>query len=85
MSNWMPLIGIALAGLACLAAFSWLTANELFGFANKYPGLSDDEFMAKLPKGTSRDTALRVRNIIADQMGVPRQHIHPETRFEEFL
>ena len=46
-----------------------------------YPSISDDEFMAKLPPGTDREIALKVRTIVAEQMGVDREKIHPETRF----
>lgn len=54
-------------------------------YVQKYPPISDEEFMARLPRGTSRDTALRIRAIISAQMGVPIENIHPETRFEDFL
>ena len=49
----------------------------------KYPPISDEEFMAKLPPGTSRDIAMRVRSIVAEQMGVDRERIHPDTKFTD--
>jgi len=50
----------------------------------KYPPISDDEFMEKLPPGTSRDVAMRVRTIVVKQMGVDRKRIHPDSKFIDF-
>ena len=43
--------------------------------------ISDDEFMERLPPGTDREIALRVRAIVAHQTGVKREYIHPGTKF----
>jgi hypothetical protein len=43
--------------------------------------ISEDEFMAKLPAGTSRDVALRVRAIISEQSGIDAELIHPDSTF----
>jgi hypothetical protein len=45
------------------------------------PPLTDDEFMARLPPGTNRDIALKVRRIVADQFAVEYGQITPETSF----
>ena len=47
--------------------------------------LSDDEFIQACTPGTSRDTALRVRRIIAQQLGIPYEHIHPDQDFVDDL
>lgn len=54
-------------------------------FREKYPPISDDEFMAKLPPGTSRDVALRVRDIVSIQLGVDRERIHPDSKFVDLI
>lgn len=45
------------------------------------PPITDDEFMARLPPGTNRDIALKVRRIVADQFAVEYGRITPETSF----
>ena len=45
------------------------------------PGISDEEFMARLPRGTDREIALKVRTIVAKQTGVKREYILPDTKF----
>jgi len=54
-------------------------------FERYFPPISDDEFMAKMPAGTNREIALKVRRIVADQLFVEYERIHPECRFVEDL
>ena len=54
-------------------------------FAEQFPPLSDAEFMARCTPGTSPEVALRVRRIVADQLAVRYEQIHPSTRFVEDL
>lgn len=54
-------------------------------FRAKYPPISDDEFMARLPPETSRDIALRVRSIVAEQLGVDRERVYPESKFVDLI
>ena len=51
------------------------------GFAfddERWSAISEEAFLAKCPPGTDREVALRVRRIIADQLAVPYERIHPE-------
>jgi len=50
-------------------------------FAERWPRLSDDEFVAKCSPEIPRDTALRIRRILADQLDIPYEHIHPDQSF----
>ena len=47
----------------------------------KWPPISEDEFMERLPPGTNRSVALRVRTIVAEQLGVEYDQIYPEQNF----
>jgi hypothetical protein len=47
----------------------------------RFPPISDDEFMARLPPGTNREIALKVRRIIADQTAIEYERIHPDSSF----
>ena len=54
-------------------------------FKQQWPAISEDEFVAKCTPGVDRETALKVRRIISEQLGVPYEHIHPDQRFVEDL
>ena len=61
-------------GLVCGAA-------ERKKFESRFPPISDDEFVELCGPGTNRDVALRVRRIVADQLGVEYDRIHPSSSF----
>ena len=65
--------------------FSWLESLEPSEISSEYPPISDDEFLARCDPGTSRDTALKVRRVISESLGVPYESIHPEHRIVEDL
>lgn len=54
-------------------------------FERTWPAISEDEFLAKCKPGTDRQTALKVRRIIAEQLGVPYERIHPDQHFVDDL
>ena len=54
-------------------------------FAERFPPLSDAEFVARCTPGTDPDIALRVRRIVADKLGVEYERIYPSTRFVDDL
>ncbi len=47
----------------------------------KWPPISEDEFMRRCPPGTNRERALKVRRIISDQLGIEYERVYPEQRF----
>ncbi|MEM7316918.1 MAG: hypothetical protein AAF497_27620 [Planctomycetota bacterium] len=51
------------------------------GFDEQWPPIDEDEFMRRCPDGTSRPTALKVRRIVAEQLGIPYEQIYPEQKF----
>ena len=65
--------------------FSWLESLEPSEIGSEYPPISDDEFLARCDPGTSKDTALKVRRVISESLGVPYESIHPEHRIVEDL
>ena len=62
-----------------------LAKRNRAAFAERFPPLSDAEFMARCTPGTSPEVALRVRRIVADHLAVRYEQIHPSTRFVEDL
>lgn len=55
------------------------------GFDNRFPPISDDEFVARCGPGTDRDVALKVRRIVSDQLSLPYDQIHPSASFVDDL
>ena len=59
--------------------------DEQIAFNERFPPISDDEFLARCPPGTNPVVALKVRRIVSDQLGVNYERIYPSTRFVEDL
>ncbi len=62
--------------------FRWAFGGGL-SFAEKFPPISDDEFVACCTPGTSRRVALTVRRIVAEHLAIDYGRIHPSMRFVE--
>lgn len=54
-------------------------------FNQKWPLITEEEFLAACPPGTDRVIALRVRKIVSEQLGVAYERLHPSMRFVEDL
>jgi hypothetical protein len=52
-------------------------------FEERFPPITDGEFLAKCTPGTDPARALKVRRIIADNLGVNYDRLHPSARFAE--
>ncbi len=50
-------------------------------FERRFPPISDAEFMERCPPGTSPAVALKVRRIVADQLGIEYERIYPSSSF----
>jgi hypothetical protein len=76
------------AGIAGLILLALLAAGAAFArrgakFAERFPPISDDEFVARCTPGTSRRVALAVRRIVAEHLAVEYERVHPSMRFVE--
>ena len=65
--------------LAVIAAQASKSCRESFN--RKWPPITDDEFVAKCSPRANPQTALKVRRIISEQLGVPYERIHPDQGF----
>ena len=78
----LTLLIVIAVGLAVIAIFAFVESKKWY---EKWPAISDDEFVSRCPSGTNRETALRVREIISEQTGVEYEHIYPEQSFVKDL
>lgn len=52
---------------------------------DKWPPIDDDEFIRRCHPGVNRDVAIRVRQIVAEQLGVEYECVYPEQNFVDDL
>ena len=52
---------------------------------DKWPPISEDEFIQRCSPGVNRERALKVRRIISEQLGVDYDRVYPEQKFVEDL
>jgi hypothetical protein len=72
---------LVVAVLACVRA----ARRDRDSFNRRFPPISDAEFLARCTPGTSPRVALKVRRIVAENLGVPYERIYPSARFAEDL
>ena len=76
------LIGLVVFVIGSLIAIV-VTRKNRAAFVEKFPPISDDEFLARCSPGTRPEVALKVRRIIADFLAVEYERIHPSMTFIE--
>jgi hypothetical protein len=54
-------------------------------FNERFPPIDDDEFIRRCTPGVNRNTALRVRRIVSEQLGVEYEQVYPEQKFVDDL
>ena len=75
------LVGVFVLVLVVLAVIARRRTRQ--SFADRYPPISDAEFLARCRPGTDPEVALRVRRIIADRLGVDYERVYPSMSFVE--
>jgi hypothetical protein len=78
------LVGVSVVVAYVLACAVWARQNRVI-FEGQFPPISDAEFLARCRPGTTPRVALKVRRIVADQLGVEYERLYPSTRFVEDL
>jgi hypothetical protein len=76
------LVGVAVVVvyvLLCTVSYRLYRAD----FEKRFPPISDAEFLARCHPGTRPEVALKVRRIVAEQLGVEYERLYPTTSFVE--
>lgn len=76
-------IAVVIAAVVILGTY--FDRQQRAEFRKKFPPLTDDEFVKRCGPGTDPEMALIVRDIIAEQLNIPREEIYPEHRFIDDL
>lgn len=77
-----PLCAAALAAAALIAAIS---AGHARALRERFPPLSDAEFLARCRPGTNPAVALKVRRMVAAHFAIEYARVHPEMTFVDDL
>jgi hypothetical protein len=67
-----------------LVSCTWETRKRA-KFAERFPPISDAEFVERCPPGTSPKVALKVRRMVANQLGIEYERIYPSSSFVDDL
>jgi hypothetical protein len=70
---------LLVAVLFCIA----LAVRSRLAFEEKYPPISDAEFLARCSPGVNPEVALKVRMMVAEYFGIPYERVHPSMSFIE--
>jgi hypothetical protein len=81
----LGIIIVCLLALLILLFFHLLLKERRKQFEAKFTPISDEEFMALCKPGTDPKIALKVRRIVAENLGVEYDRIYPSARFLEDL
>ncbi|MDA0832717.1 MAG: hypothetical protein O2955_07400 [Planctomycetota bacterium] len=71
-----------LAAIYCtvLTLMNNLSLPDWKSFDERFPPLTDEEFLAKCQPGTDPEIAFKVRDIIADCLSINPKQVYPEAR-----
>jgi hypothetical protein len=75
------LIGVAATLIA--AVLVCVVAAKRANFDERFPPISDAEFLARCPPGVDPAVALKVRQIVAEYFAIPYERVHPSMTFVE--
>jgi hypothetical protein len=78
MSATASVVCLLVLGVICLF---YQQHRRALRFAQKWPPISDDKFLARCSPGVDRARALKVRRLVSEQLGIPYENIYPEQHF----
>lgn len=79
----IPLVAIMLVAIALLLACASSATRK--PAVDRWPPISDEEFLRRCGPGVDPQRALMVRRIVANQLGIDYDRVYPEQRFVEDL
>lgn len=82
----MVVICIGITVFILFLILTWCESSHRYTPSSEFlnRNISNEEFLAAVPSATP-EKALRVREIISDQLDIPIECIHPDDRFVEDL
>ena len=78
------LAGAAVVVAVLLGGVVWIMRSRA-AFEERFPRISDAEFLARCGPGINPAVALKVRRLVADHFAIEYERVHPSTSFVENL
>jgi hypothetical protein len=78
------IIFFGLSLLILTACLLWARRQQA-AFEERFPPISDEEFIARCARGTDALVALRVRRVLAESLCVEYERIYPSSRLVQDL
>jgi hypothetical protein len=69
--------------VAVVIVFILIAKRNRVTFEERFPRISDAEFLALCKPGINPEVALKVRRLIAKQFSIEYERVHPSMRFIE--
>ena len=80
-----PILVCAAAVFAAVLVCAAVAKLDRAAFEERFPPITDAEFLARCPPGTNPEVALKVRRMVADYFAIEYERVHPSARFIEDL
>jgi hypothetical protein len=75
----LVLIGTTIVVIVVSVGFAWVIRKAKF--EERFPPISDAEFLARCSPGVNPAVALKVRQMAADYFAIEYERVHPSTCF----
>lgn len=76
---------VALAALTTFFVIAMVAARNRASFEERFPPISDAEFLARCSPGVDPKVALKIRRIVAGYFDIPYERVHPSMRIIDDL
>jgi hypothetical protein len=81
----MTPILVSLAVLTTFCVIAMVASRNRAAFEERFPPISDAEFLARCSPGVDPKVALKIREIVAEYFGIDYERVHPSMRFVDDL
>jgi hypothetical protein len=79
----MTPILVSMAVLTAIFIVVMVSARNRAAFEERFPPISDAEFLARCSPGVNPEVALKIRRIVAGHFAIEYERVHPSMSFVE--
>ena len=77
-------IVVLVISVSLLFAVAWVCEQKKWAqFNERYPPMTDPEFIQRCSPGTDPEVAIKIRHILSDSLGIPVERIYPDQNFSD--
>ncbi len=83
MTSFVFCVAYLLVGVLICVVLTMRDHAAFAAFKERFPPISDAEFLARCRPGVNREVALKVRRIVAEYFAIEYERVHPSMTFIE--